>query len=123
MHRALIALLPAVAAVDQCSMFSSSCLDCLNISSPTGEGGRTNCGWCASGVTFPDGTTGPKCADIRMHNGTGFKCQNAEFDTYKCNKAWNCNFTTGQCVQDATPGEGLSRPGGLDHQLSRRLFN
>ena len=26
-------------------------------------------------------------------------------------------------VQDATPGEGLSRPGGLDHQLSRRLFN
>jgi hypothetical protein len=53
------------AAVDECSMYSDSCYNCLNITDPSGVGNRGSCGWCANGVTFHDQTLGPKCIDQR----------------------------------------------------------
>jgi len=73
-----------------------------------GIGNRGSCGWCANGVTYHDQTLGPKCIDQRDKgpDGGGYTCRTSELQNYHCPAFFDCNYTTGQCIQSKTPGEG-----------------
>ena len=78
-----------------------TCNDCLNITAPATQGGRTDCGWCHNNIVYKNGTTGARCADIR---DDPWNCR-GQFDTYKCSVGWKCDEVAGKCKPDMA-GEG-----------------
>jgi hypothetical protein len=103
MLRAVLLASSALAIADECSQYTN-CRSCLNVTAPTGIGGRQNCGWCHFPIQYQEGGEGPRCADIRDHP---WKCTDL-YDTYKCSAGYKCNYDNGQC-ELSTDGEGYSK--------------
>eukprot|EP00756_Hemistasia_phaeocysticola_P028713 Hpha_TRINITY_DN16190_c1_g14::TRINITY_DN16190_c1_g14_i1::g.5115::m.5115 len=67
--------------------------------------GLHECGWCSVPVTYPDGTTGPRCAS--PSEGKEFTCSGL-YSTRQCLVGWVCDQANGVCRQ-ALPGQGVLR--------------
>lgn len=83
---------------DPCTQWGSSCQLCLQ---------HPLCGWCSENVTYKGGVQGNQCAGFSTNANTSnpFVCR-GRYSTLSCNIGYDCT-TTGQCVPDPTPGNGL----------------
>lgn len=98
-----LALASTATAIDEC-FDALNCTACLAPSHGAG-----NCGWCApQAVTYADGTTGNRCADLRdKSHGGGWQCS-GKLMKDQCLQGWVCGGaqTKYQCIPAALPGDG-----------------
>lgn len=85
---------------DPCSAYSANCSVCIHA--------PDFCGWCSQKVQYVTGETGTQCAGFSRGSNpsTAFVCQ-GRYSTTNCDTGYNCDKSSGTCVPNPTPGDGV----------------